>query len=108
MDVVDHVRRIIVPHLGVDEHTLAPEALFRDGLGAPLARCLQVADGVRGRVRYRHVRQGCGNNGWVHDAIAHLESHVTLSRDRVSPVTRAIRGVPPGIVNVTVLSGWFS
>ena len=31
MAVVDHVKRIIVPHLGVDEHTL-PEALFRDGL----------------------------------------------------------------------------
>ena len=79
MDVVDHVKRIIVPHLGVDEHELQPEALFRDGLGARIARCLQVTDGVRGRVRYQHVRQECGNKGWVRDAIAHIESHVTLS-----------------------------
>jgi len=34
MPVVDQVESVIVNHLGLDAHELAPEALFRDGLGA--------------------------------------------------------------------------
>ena len=30
----DQVKCIIAQHLGVDEHALAPDALFRDDLGA--------------------------------------------------------------------------
>ena len=34
MAVADQVKSIIVRHLGVDEDELAPDALFRDDLGA--------------------------------------------------------------------------
>ncbi len=34
MPVADQVKSIIVQHLGLDAHELAPGALFRDGLGA--------------------------------------------------------------------------
>lgn len=34
MPVADQVKSIVVRHLGPEAHELAPEALFRDGLGA--------------------------------------------------------------------------
>ncbi|MBD93435.1 MAG: acyl carrier protein, partial [Acidobacteria bacterium] len=34
MPVVDQVKSVIVNHLDLDAHELAPEVLFRDGLGA--------------------------------------------------------------------------
>ena len=55
----DQVKCIIAQHLGVDEHALAPDALFRDDLGADsldafeLLRRLRMSSTSTSRTRMR-------------------------------------------------------
>ena len=94
MAVADQVQRIIVQHLGVDEHELAPEALLRDDLGADSLDVFELLLAFENEFDIDIPDTVAGTMRCVHDAIAYIESHVTLGRERASPVTRSTDSVP--------------
>ena len=99
MAVADQVQRIIVRHLGVDEHELSPEALFRDDLGADSLDAFELLLAFEDEFDIDIPDTAAGTMQCVQDAIVYIESHVTLGREHASPVTRSkesLAGTPVG------------
>ena len=94
MAVADQVKSILVRHLGVDEHELAPDALFRDDLGADSLDAFELLMAFEDEVDIEIPDKDAGTMRCVQDAIAYIESHVTLGSERVSPVTRSKDSLP--------------
>ena len=99
MSVADQVKSIIVNHLGLDAHELAPEALFRDGLGADsldaLERLMASEDGFDIEI----PNADAGTMQCVQDAIAYIESRVTAGSERIRAAIRSrdkLSGSPVG------------
>ena len=85
MAVADQVTRIIVQHLGVDAHDLAPEALFRDDLGADSLDAFELLLAFEDAFDIEIPDTDAGTMRCVQDAIAYIESHVTVgSRPRIA------------------------
>ena len=95
MAVADQVQSIIVRHHGVDEHKLAPDALFRDDLGADSLDAFELLMAFEDEFDIEIPDKDAGTMRCVQDAIAYIESHVTLGSERVSAVTRS-KGSLPG------------
>ncbi len=94
MAVADQVKSIIVRHLGVDEHELAPDALFRDDFGADSLDAFELLMAFEDEFDIELPDKDAGIMRCVQDAIAYIESHVTLGSERVSPVTRSKDSLP--------------
>ncbi len=94
MAVADQVKSIIVRHLGVDEHELAPDALFRDDLGADSLDAFELLMAFEDEFDIEIPDKDAGTMRCVQDAIAYIESHVTLGSERVLPVTRSKDSLP--------------
>ena len=94
MAVADQVKSTIARHLGVDEHELAPEALFRDDLGADSLDAFELLMAFEDEFDIEIPDKDAETMRCVQDAIAYIESHVTLGRGRTSPVTRLKDSVP--------------
>ena len=89
MAVADQVTRIIAQHLGVDKHDLAPGALFRDDLGADSLDAFELLLAFEDAFDIEIPDTDAGRMRCVQDAVAYIESHVTVGRDPASPVTRS-------------------
>ena len=94
MALADQVKSIIVRHLGVDEHKLAPDALFRDDLGADSLDAFELLMAFEDEFDIEIPDKDAGTMRCVQDAIGYIESHVTLGSERVSPVTRSKDSLP--------------
>ena len=94
MPVADQVRSTIVRHLGLDAHELAPEALFRDDLGADSLDAFELLMGFEDEFDIEIPDTDAGTMQCVKDAIAYIESRVTVGRARMSPVTRSRDSLP--------------
>ncbi len=94
MPVADQVRSIIVRHLGLDAHELAPEALFRDDLGADSLDAFELLMAFEDGFDIEIPDTDAGTMQCVQDAIAYIESRVTGGRERISPVTRSRDPLP--------------
>ena len=95
MAIADQVTRIIVEHLGVDEHNLAPEAVFRDDLGADSLDAFELLLAFEDAFNIEIPDTDAGTMRCVQDAIAYIESHVTVGREPASRVTQS-KGPSPG------------
>ena len=80
MASADQVKRIIAQHLGVDEHALAPDALFRDDLGADSLDAFELLMAFENEFDIDIPDEDAGQMRRVKDAIAYIESNRTTKR----------------------------
>ena len=80
MASADQVKRIIAQHLGVDEHALAPDALFRDDLGADSLDAFELLMAFENEFDIDIPDEDAGQMRRVKDAIAYIESNSTTKR----------------------------
>lgn len=80
MASADQVKRIIAQHLGVDEHALAPDALFRDDLGADSLEVFELLMAFENEFDIDIPDEDAGQMRRVKDAIAYIESNRTTKR----------------------------
>ena len=76
----DQVKRIIAQHLGVDEHAVAPDALFRDDLGADSLDAFELLMAFEDEFDIDIPDEDAGQMSRVKDAIAYIESHGTSQK----------------------------
>ena len=92
MLVADQVKSVIVTHLGLDAHTLAPEALLRDGLGADSLDAFELLMAFEDEFDIVIPDEDAGTMQCVQDAIRHIESRVTAGTDGAqSPLLGSVR-----------------
>ncbi len=94
MPVADQVKSIIVQHLGLDAHELAPGALFRDGLGADSLDAFELLMAFEDEFDLEIPDEDAGTMQCVQDAIAYIESRVMARNARVPSVTRSRDSLP--------------
>ena len=94
MAITDHVNHIIGQHLGVDADTLGPKTLFRDDLGADSLDAYELLMAFEDEFDIEIPDEDAGTMHCVQDAIAYIEAHVTVGRERVAPVTRSRDSLP--------------
>ena len=79
-------------HLGLDAHELAPEALFRDGLGADSLDGFELLMAFEDEFDIVIPDEDAGTMQCVQDAIRHIESRVTAGTDGAqSPLLGSVR-----------------
>ena len=78
MTVAGQVKRIIVQHLGVDEHGLVPGALFRDDLGADSLDAFESLLAFEDEFDVEIPDTDAGPMRCLQDASAYIESHVRV------------------------------
>ena len=83
MPVADQVKSIIVKHLGLDAHGLAPEALFRDGLGADSLDAFELLMAFEDEFDIVIPDEDAGTMQCVQDAIRCIEPRATAGMDGV-------------------------
>lgn len=76
----DQMKCIIAQHLGVDEHALAPDALFRDDLGADSLDAFELLMAFENEFDIDIPDEDAGQMRRVKDAIAYIESNRTTKR----------------------------
>ena len=89
MAIADQVKNIIARHLSVDEHDLAPEALFRDDLGADSLDAFELLLAFEDEFDIEIPDADAGTMRCVQDSIAYIEAHAPVGGERVSPVIRS-------------------
>ena len=94
MPVADQVKSIIVRHLGLDANDLAPEASFRDDLGADSLDAFELLMAFEDEFDIEIPDEDAGAMQCVHDAITYIESRVTAGSERISSVTRSTESLP--------------
>jgi len=81
-----------VKHLGLEAHQLAPEALFRDGLGADSLDAFELLMAFEDEFDIVIPDEDAGPLQCVQDAIRYIESRVTAGADRAqSPLLGSVR-----------------
>jgi acyl carrier protein len=83
MPVAEQVKSLIVKHLGLDAHKLAPEALFRDGLGADSLDAFELLMAFEDEFDIVIPDEDAGTMQCVQDAIRYIEARVTAGTDGV-------------------------
>ncbi len=89
MPVADQLKSIIVQHLGLDAHELAPGALFRDGLGADSLDAFELLMAFEDAFDIEIPDEDAGTMQCVQDAITYIESRVTAGSEHIPSAIRS-------------------
>ena len=89
MPVADQVKSIIVRHLGLEAHELAPAALFRGGLGADSLDAFELLMAFEDAFDIEIPDEDAETMQSLQDAITYIQSRVAAGSERKSSVIRS-------------------